>query len=297
MSSKKTKQHIVPRTYLKHWRIASDKNLVYIVDFNNKYRTGIQEVGINDKVFKRNNYYTDKGFNNPHIIEDVLGSDIEPMYEVIMNEIRQEKQLSELVRQNIISWLYASKMRSEVMRDNPERIINFLLKTRERWGGKQIEQSREREIEDYARRAAKKLHLGGFADQQQVESTLILFVETLIAKHWRILKSSPILRFWTNDNPGFSPNVVEHFAKMRPFHHVMEMNAGSIIYYPLSPKYCLEITPFSAGTPPEINAANMEILFEQASVRYVDYINSGVFHTRHHLIIANNKESLQRCIR
>ncbi|MGI4872277.1 MAG: DUF4238 domain-containing protein [Janthinobacterium lividum] len=297
MGNKKTKQHIVPRTYLKHWRIAEDKNFVYIVDFHNKHRTGVQEVGVNDKVFKIENYYNDNLFKNPYAVEDMLGSNFEPTYETIMNEIRQEQSLSESVRLNIINWLYISKARSQVMRDNPERMLNFMLKTNERWGGKELEYSKEKAIEEHARKAAKRIQLSMFSDMRQVQELLSLFVETLFAKHWRILKSSPILEFWTNDNPGFSPNVIERFTAMRPFHHVMEMNAGSIIYYPLSPKYCLEITPFVEGTPLDVSGATMEIKFEQASLPYMDYINSGVFHTRHHLVIANNSESLQRCIK
>jgi hypothetical protein len=297
MSSKKNQQHIVPRTYLKHWCISENERFMFVIDFSNKYNTSPQRVGPNDKLFKREKYYNSQSFTNPYGIEDMLGEDIEPNYEIIMTEVKAEGKISQSVREKIIGWLHVSKMRSPVMRDNPERIANFLLKTQERWGGKLISAAREREIEEYSKGLAKNVHLRGLSDIKQVEEIVLIFVNTLLNKRWVILKSNPLFEFWTNDNPGFSPNVIERFAAQRPYHHVMEMNAGSIIYYPLSPKYCLEISPFEAGTPLEVNATTIEIEFKEASLHQIDFINRGVFYTRSKLLISNNKEILERCIK
>ena len=78
---KKDEQHIVPRTYLKYWKIAPDKNFVYGIDFSNEYRKGVQTFGLNDKVFKQRKYYNHDSFENPYIIEDVLGEEIEIEFE------------------------------------------------------------------------------------------------------------------------------------------------------------------------------------------------------------------------
>lgn len=297
MGNKKNQQHTVPRTYLKHWCISKAESFVFVVDFVDKHKTGVQKVGPNDKLFKRDRYYNDQSFRNPYIIEDMLGADFEPTYEVIMTEIKAEGIISQSVREKIISWLHISKMRSPVMRDNPERIANLIFKAQEKWEGKELSATREKEIEDYSAKMAKRVHLRGLSDIRAIEKHVMLFVETLLCKSWRILKSTPAFEFWTNDNPGFSPNIIKRFAQERPYHHIMEMNTNSIIYFPLSPKYCLEIIPFEAGTPLNISAATMEIKFEQASLQDIDYINRGVFHTRHHLVISNNKESLERCIK
>ena len=297
MSSKKNEQHLVPRTYLKHWRIAEGQNMVCIIDFHDKYRTEVQTVGLNDKVFKSRKYYNDSSLKNPYLIEEMLGEDFEPNYEIIMNEVKLEQSLSESVRVKLLGWLYVSKMRSPVMRANPERIANFVYKAQERWNGTALTEDREREIEDMARKLAKKVQLGALSDENQVQNLLMLFVDTLANKHWRILKSTPAYEFWTNDNPGFSPNMIERFAKDRPYHHVMEMNAGSHIYFPLSPKYCLEMVPFTEAPPVDAYGMTMDIKFEQAPLEYIAFINKGIFHTCYKLIISNSKDMLERYIK
>jgi hypothetical protein len=295
--SKKNGQHVVPRTYLKHWKIAEGKNFVYGIDFSNKYKKGVQTFGLNDVVFKELKYYNSNSFENPYIIEDILGKDIEPIYEDIMAEINLETNLSVRVREEIMQWLYFSKMRSPVMRKNTERLANFIYKTTELYKTKKLSLEKEGDIEELAKRIAKDTHLNSFTYDDQSKSILSLFFETLNAKHWRILKSIPQLEFWTNDNPGFSPNLEERFAKDFPYHYIMEMSAHSIIFYPLSPKYCLEITPFSAATPLETCAMTMEIKYEKASIKLIDFINKGVFHTCNKVLISRNKEILEYCIK
>lgn len=293
----KDEQHLIPRTYLKHWRIADDENFVYGIDFANKYKKNVQTFGLNDKVFKQRKYYNDNSFQNPYIIEDVLGQDIEPNYELIMCEVNREQNLSQPIREKIMQWLYISKMRSPFMRDNTERLANFIFKTTERFEDKNLSSEKEKVIENFSKQIAKQVQLNTFADEDQVKNLLTLFIETLNTKQWRILKSISQFQFWTNDNPGFSPNTVERFSKDKPYHHVMEMNSDSIILYPLSPNYCLEISPFEMGTPLDICALIMEIKFEQASPQMIEYINKGVFYTRSRLIISNNKETLDHCIK
>jgi hypothetical protein len=293
----KDEQHLVPRTYLKHWRIAEDENFVYGIDFANKYNKNVQKFGLNDKVFKQKRYYNDNSFQNPYIIEDVLGQDIEPSYELIMTEVNIEQNISQQIREKLMQWLYISKMRSPFMRDNTEQLANFIFKTTERYKDKNLSTDKEEAIEHQSKQIAKQVQISTFADEEQVKNLSKLFIETLNAKHWRILKSIPQFQFWTNDNPGFSPNTIERFAKERPYHHVMEMNSSSIILYPLSPKYCLEISPFKMGTPLNICALTMDIKFEQASPQMIEYINKGVLHTCSKLIVSNNKEILQHCIK
>lgn len=89
----------------------------------------------------------------------------------------------------------------------------------------------------------------------------------------------------------------KRFANERPYHHIFELNANSFIYFPLSPKYCLEISPFFEGTPLDICALTMKIEYEQASLELVEYINRGVFYTKSKILISKNRETLERCIR
>lgn len=294
--SKKDNQHIVPRTYLKRWRISDDQNFVYAIDISNKYNKGVQKIGLNDRLFTRRRYYNDPSFQNAYIIEDVLGEDIEPLYGLIMQEIELEKDISLSTRENIIQWLYVSKMRSPNIRDNAKDLISKILNTIERYRKAQVDETTKQFIKEYSTTLSKQLQLSAFSDEKQTEKLLTLFVETLAVKHWKILKSKPSFEFWTNDNPGFSPNTHDRFAEDSPYHSVMEMNSASMIFFPLSPKYCLEISPFQQGTPLDICGLTMNIKFEEASISDVMFINKGVFYTCCNLIISNNKEMLERCI-
>jgi hypothetical protein len=294
MGNKSKQQHTVPRTYLKHWRISEQESFVYVIDFSQKGKPMVKKLGLNDKVFKRDRYYNDNVFSDPYIIEKVFSESFEPSYEIIMKEIKDESILSQQVRELIIRWLYVSIMRSPVIRNNHQRLLTFMMKAREGWGGKVITDAKAREIENTAEEIAKKLHLGAFADEKHAEGLVNLFVETLVAKHWRILKSTPIYEFWTNDNPGFSPNMTKRFAGEPDYHHWFELNSDGVMFFPLSPKYCLEITPFTAGTPVEFSAVTMDIKFKEVDLQYVDFINEGVFRTRDRLVISNNKSILER---
>jgi hypothetical protein len=293
MGNKSKQQHTVPRTYLKHWRISEQESFVYVIDFSVKGKPAIKQVGLNDKVFKRDRYYNDNTLSDPYILETIFSENFEPIYESIMNEIKQESILSQQAREKLVRWLYISIMRSPVLRNNHKRLISFEMKVREEWGGKVLTEDREREIEKEASERAKKLHLGAFFDKEHAEELVKLFVGTLLAKHWRILKSTPAYEFWTNDNPGFSPNITKRFGHEPDYHYWFELNSNGIMYFPLSPKYCLEITPFQMGTPAEISAATMDIKFETVALEYVDLINEGVFYTRDRLVISSNKRALE----
>jgi hypothetical protein len=96
---------------------------------------------------------------------------------------------------------------------------------------------------------------------------------------------------------GFSPNTVKRLAEDYPYHHVMELNPSSIIFYPLSPKYCLEISPFVKGTPLEICSSTMEIKYEQVSLRLIEFKNRGVLYTCNNVLISNSLEILERWVK
>ena len=296
--SKKNEQHYIPRVYLKWFQIDDEKNknFVYCVDFSNIYNTRIQRKGINDKVFKYRKFYNDNRLADPFAIENMLGSHFEPKYDEIIRAISNESKISPTIVENLITWIYISKMRSPYIRTGSEKLLDFIISSTNAQQ-KQVPTEREKEeIDDYIKVGARQVHLNHFSCSEQTQNLLELYFNTLNAKHWRILKSMPEFPFWTNDNPGFSPNINPIFAQETPFHQVIELNSSSIIFYVLTPKYCLHITPFVAGTPLEVCALNMNIEFSQASPDLIDYINKGVFYSRYKLIISNSKELLDRCI-
>lgn len=290
--SKKDQQHIVPRTYLKHWRIAEDQNFVYGLQIPSKSENKIQIYGLNDKVFKERKFYNDGTLSNPYSIEDMLGQDIEPNYSKIMAEISSEVNLSQKNRELLIQWLFFSKQRSPNIRSNTESIINFIYKSTLEFN-KLLTPENEVIVKDIAKAEAKDIHLSALVGREGTEKLLMLYIETLNAKHWRILKSHTSC-FWTNDNPGFSPNVDPRFIHYQPFHPVMQMSWDSFIFFPLSPKYCLEIKPFKEGTPLEVCAMEMNIDYEEVNDDYVSFINRGILATCNKIVVSNQKEGLEK---
>lgn len=299
MSTKPIQQHYVPRIYLKQFRIPEirDGSFVYCLDFSDRYKRNIQRVGLNDKIFKIKKFYNDNRLVDPFIIEKVFAQDIEPKYEAIMNCLKNEKQIPVEIREDILSWLFFTQFRAPHIRDNINRVMSWMHEMNNKFRNHQLSADDKEALNDHIIRSSREIHLDAFSDRQHAEMLLTTHIETLNTKHWKILKSIPGHPFLTNDNPGFSPNRHVKFAAHAPFHHVMELNHSSIIYFVFSPDYCLEIRPFFEGTPLELCALNMDMQFETISKDYIGYINMGTYYSRYKVLISNSKDAIRKCLK
>jgi hypothetical protein len=297
--SKKIQQHYIPRVYLKQFQIdaAENKSFVYCIDFSNKYNPKPQRKGINDKIFKKEKYYNDQRLADPYAIEDALSVKFESKYERIVNAISEEKSPPKEIVEDLMTWLYISKMRSPIHRANTQRFLEWFIDTNNKYRGRVPTENEKLILQQYINQKSKNVHLGTLSEIKRIEKLFSLYVNTLNAKHWKFLISQPDLPFLTNDNPGFSPNLQPLSARNFPFHQVMELNSHSTIYYVLTPKYCIEITPFTQETPLNICALNMEMIFEQAPRALIDFINKGVFYSKYKLLISNSLKPLEDFIR
>jgi Protein of unknown function (DUF4238) len=287
-------QHYIPRVYLKHFQIddTRNKSFVHCIDFSNDYNTEIQRKGLNDKIFKIKKYYNDKRLEDPLAIENLFGEFFEPSYENIINEISEENPITPEIIDGLILWLYISKQRSPYLRENSKRMLGLITNTLNKYTNLELNEEGKKALEDNISKYSKQAHLNAFINSKDFMN---LYRDILLKKHWKILKSIPEFPFWTNDNPGFSPNLHPLFSETNPFHRVMEMSSDSVIYFVLTPKYCLEIMPFNEGTPRNVNAQNMSIKFEYAPLELIYYINVGVFYTIYKLLISNSKQLLETC--
>lgn len=291
---KKIEQHYIPRVYLKNFQIDSgvNKSFVYCIDFFNEFNYKPQKKGINDKVFKERKFYTDERLVEPLAIENAFAHTFEPKYEEIIRQIEKEIPFSGQQVEDLMTWLFISKYRSPYMRAVIENFQTNYFKITNGYKGHHPDEKEKAEMEKYIVKSSKFMHLSPFSDTTHLQNLLKPHFEYLNAKSWRILKSTPGLPFWTNDNPGFSPNLNPMFSKDTPFHHIMELNLNSIIYYVLSPKYCLEIAPFEECSSLDLCALNMEVNFVQATTNDIEYVNMGVFYSRYKLLISNSKKLL-----
>lgn len=292
-------QHYVPKVYLRQFleNNGSGGSYVWCYDFSNKFESRPRRLGIDDKVFTEVDYYTDSRYTDPLVFErSLLAGFHEPTYVDIMRDVLRE-QMTPATVEALMNWLSLSKSRSPIMRELPRYWMESYYRIAHKMQGIALDDAEQQRLKEHIEATAKRAQLDSMSDSEQAIERMQDHIATLNAKQWRVLRSHPDMPFWTNDNPGFSPNMHPAFAVDRPFHHTMELNAGSEIYYVLSPKYCLEITPFFAGTPLTVCALNMEIPFEDATPMMVDFVNQGVYHTRHKLLIADRKKIFDRCLR
>lgn len=287
MANKPKRQHYISRTYLKQFRIDNhtSKGFLYCVNLGLRKPLKVQKIGLKDQIFIKEKYYNHNSLADPYDLEKTFGEEIEPIYSGIIDCLASEEAIHELLRMDIILWIFTSKMRNPIFRDNTQRLMKFVkspfgnILTNEEL--KSIQQD------------AKWAHLATFLDKEKLDRMWLLYLSTLSAKHWRVLKAPANSPFIGSDNPGFSPNVHPIFRKETPFHHVTELNSHSIIYYVFSPIYCLEISPFLEGTPLKVNAMNMQIKFEIIDSVYVKYINAGTIFTAYRSVFSHSQTCLE----
>lgn len=287
--NKPKKQHIVPVTYLKQFHTGDGKS-VYCFDFSDPQRQYVQKIHFGDKKFKIKNFYTDVRLENRYAIEEFFAKNVEPLYPGIIKAVNEESQLSNDEKGGIIVWIFTSNLRKVTSRLNYERISKWLFETMSKYKKEEIDHDH---LARRSQKIAKEAQLNPFSDPEQSKELMLLFERTLALKQWRILKTTNNNPFWTNDSPVFSPNVHPMFQKDVPYHAGAELNANSWVYFVLSPLYCLEISPFVVGTPLDATLWNMSVPYENAFPNEIEFINMGVFYTRHKMVISNNKQSLE----
>ena len=284
-------QHYIPRVYLKFFTISNEqfKSKVFCIDLSDKQHIDILIKGVNDKVFKKKNYYNDYRFRDKEALENMFADEFENKFHFMMKEIEKEKILNKELLQCLISWLYISKMRSPIHRERIESFLDLYLKVDSHLNKDETSIENIRKQHSLKKSISKEFHLNIFYDVNFMENNVKKFVNTVISKHWSILKANTTLQFITNDNPGFSPNLIRQSEYFSSY----DLNFYSEIYYVLSPTYCLHIKPFDSGTNPHVNAYNMDILFRTASENEIRYINKGVFNTAYRLLISKSCDLLK----
>ncbi|GAB3716345.1 hypothetical protein GCM10027592_57570 [Spirosoma flavus] len=279
--NKPKQQHYIPRTYLNQFRIAEvEGSFTYCYDLSNKYRKNIQKIGLNHATFKRNKYYHHSSLIDPYSIETAF-SEIENDYNRIIEVISSEKTIGTETVELLIEWIFVSRMRSPLIRNNIENKLLLLNAFNKNTDYQSI-------IEE-----SKIEHLSIFFDPHKFSSTMWPFISGINAKNWKILAAPNGYSFLGCDNPGFLLNANPETYKKELFKQFIEVDADSLIYFVLSNKYCLEICYFEQGTPLDKCAMNMAIEFEEISVWHLDLINHGTFFTAVDVVFCDNREQLK----
>lgn len=289
-----TGQHDLPKTYLRRFAInPNDRNLKSMVYcyWKTKHETKTKAISIDSKRFKKNDFYTINEHDDPYAFENFFRVEIEPLYNIIMSEISQEENLTSSCRGQLLLWLYFNKYRNEANRNNLEALTNFLIESpyKMQYGNERFE-SIKLEVREYAKKQAKHIQLKSFLQ----EDLFMNFEKGMGTKHWIILKSNKENPFLTNDNPGFSVNVDMAIPDLGTLNSFYATNGKASNYFILSPKYCLLISPFWAGTPLDMSLNNQIIRCVSTNDTNIDFINYCTITTRTQYIISNDKKRIER---
>lgn len=290
-------QHHLPKTYLRRFAInpsdKKNKSFVYAGYFMPNRKVKIEIVSINSTKFKIDNFYTIDHESEPFVFEDLFSKHVEPLYNKIMTEVESERNLSLEIRAYFIVWLYYNKYRNKSERDNLERLMNNIIgATTEMRYGKEKYESLKNQIQLDSSQNAKELQLGMLWN----DNLFTEFEKGIGTKHWLIFRSRKNNSFITSDNPGFSINVDMGSPDYNTLANTYATNYKASNYFPLSPKYCLLISPFWQGTPMDLDLRTQEIEFITPNANHQHFINLCTMQCRDQYLLSNEKPILEKYI-
>jgi hypothetical protein len=270
------KQHIVSKTYLKHFSPNSDGKSLFLIDHEAPHQKGIQCKNSGDSVFWEKNYSDSPLFKDKKIIEKIFGQDIEPGYNAIIKEIEAENEaLSFETKQKIIQWIFYTKRRSPI------------------W-----EPFHSPPAQPSESRYTQQRHLENFTDEDRFKAALDGFIRDAVNKRWTIYRSPKDNHWWTSDNPGYCIDCAdltssEALQAAIPDPYCRLSGPDAVLFYPLSKKYCLSIQAYDYGEDVRLNATNTKVDFVQADESMVKYINYWTLISQARLVISADKDSLK----
>lgn len=283
MSSKIVKQHFIPKTYLRRFCInPADRKLKSFIFcyVKNQYKSSIRMESIDSNLFKIDSFYTLAGSEDPEAFEFFLGKEVEPLYNLIMEEIEGEKELSSECKDNLIIWLYYNKFRSKWFRENIDRLAISTLKIIDSFKrNKKVIEIENEEFIEYSKGLAKGLQLEALADPKLITS----FKNLIEMRDWKIIKSETE-SFLTNDDPGFSIAIENGVANFISLSRLYLINTQNWIFFVLSPRYCLVIAPYPSGL----------VNFEICPVEATDLVNICTMRTKRSVLISSKRDLLEK---
>lgn len=290
-------QHHLPRTYLRRFAIdtknKSKRSFIYACYFTPINKVKIEIVSTNSTKFKIDHFYTTGHESEPFAFENLLSKHVEPLYNKIMTEIEGEKKLTLKCKAYLIVWLFFNKYRNKSERDNLGRLLNNIIgaTTVMKYGKVKFESLKE-QIKIESSKNAKQLQLGMLWN----DNLFAEFEKGIGTKHWLIFKSRKNSSFITSDNPGFSINVDMGSPNYASLANTYATNYKASNYFPLSPRYCLLISPFWKGTSLDLNLENQEIEFITPNANHQHFINLCTMRCRDKYLLSNEKLILEKYI-
>lgn len=273
------KQHIVSETYLKYFSKENNGIGIFVLHLNDSYKKDVKTYNSGDKVFWSKYFYNTSAFQDPKTIEIFLGQKIENRYNSIIDRISNRTPFADSdFKVLIFQWVFYSKLRSPLWRTHLQLLLDkkglrFELDSKE----------------------IREEHMQFFSNSKILESFIEYYNDSLIAKKWRILISPDNYDWITSDNPGFAVATKEFAAN--PSGYIpnplwTDIEHNTILYFPLTKNYCLEICPYNQDDDVKINFGNDYIDFNDSKIETVKLINNWSVLTAGNIIISSSYDEL-----
>ncbi|PQJ09607.1 hypothetical protein CJD36_016845 [Flavipsychrobacter stenotrophus] len=103
--------------------------------------------------------------------------------------------------------------------------------------------------------------------------------------------------FWlTSDNPGFSINLDGYDNRVEeviPNPYCTDLGHDTILYFPLTKNYCLEIGPFLKEDDVNLNSFNIPVTFMSAPELEFRFINLWTYLAQQKFVVSCDAEGLK----
>lgn len=273
------KQHFVPKTYLKHFSKEGNGLGLHVL-YNHQHDNKIRKKDFGDSMFTGDNFYDSSEYLNPKELELIFGRVHEPKYNGIVEALCKEENITDRqIKTDILEWVFFLKVRSVSWREKSRIELNA------------------RGIKlDFDSEALREDHLKVFTDVSRLNKIITHYVNVYTAKRWTVLKSPKGLFWLTSDNPGFSINLDDYDEAGQdviPNPYCTDLGYDTVLYFPLTKDYCLQIGPFLKEDDVHLNSYNTPIKFIPTTESNFRCINFWTFVTQQKFVVACDPESLE----
>jgi hypothetical protein len=214
------------------------------------------------------------------VFNTVLRDSLEPYYCALITRVSTEEPIeSEDIKLKLTEWLFFHKLRTldamGLLKSDYDNLLYIFDEMESKQNRNKVLTFFTNVLRDYATN---------------------IYRSKLSEKEWIILKC-PFGDSWlTSDNPGFSipqEYFSPGFEKTDPDPTLITIEQNSMVYFPLSKKYCLRIKPTYAHGILH-HPIKTAIRFEEASEKEFKMINNLTVKAHKDMIISGNKRTLEQ---
>ena len=301
----KKRQHVVPQFYLNCFAVQTKPNLFKIYCYFKQYKNKIKRPKVEDVAVKK--FFYDDG-TLPQPIENYLSlteRDLSRTYHKVIREWAINT-LNKKEKTNLVYLTYFQYIRTEYMREKSTQLFNDISQkeklnylrdhTIEEWDRLNEFSTTKHPInvqkllividDDYVRHWSKKVNQSYLNIMKTLLNLKKRIVNTLFNLNQTLLEiKDDSQEFYTSDHPilFYSKKAVEDDEGMT-FLEILDPHTQ--IYYPLSPKLCLNFYNSSIFNDYETKYPNMKRELYKSDIKEVILINKLVTHEAYRMIFS-----------